>query len=131
MDRREFVRLTGSGMAASALAETVVSAQVARNPGSASAANAKVRFKVGTQHGDSDAILKAMAAFGCNNICSSLPSRVMDEKWSVESLTRLKERVESYGISLDMVPITMTSASIDRAEMPAIFLGKSPERDRN
>ena len=32
MDRREFVRLAGSGMAASALAETLVEAQVARTP---------------------------------------------------------------------------------------------------
>jgi mannonate dehydratase len=133
MDRREFVRLTGSGMAAGALAETLVSAQVARTPRppAANASGSKVKFKVGTQHGDSDAILKAMAAFGCNNICGSMPSRKLDEKWSVEALTKHRERVESYGISLDMMPITMTSASIDRAEMPAIFLGQSPERDRN
>ena len=131
MDRREFVRLTSSGMAAGAIAETLVSAQVNRNPASRnSAATSKVRFKVGTQHGDSDAILKAMAAFGCNNICSGLPSRRMDENWSVESLTKLRERVESYGISLDMVPITMTSAPIERAEMPAIFLA-GPDRDRD
>jgi mannonate dehydratase len=133
MDRREFVRLAGSGMAAGALAETLVSAQAAATPRRAPAngAGAKVKFKVGTQHGDSDAILKAMAAFGCNNICGSMPSRTLDEKWSVEALTRLRERVESYGISLDMMPITMTSASIDRAEMPAIFQGQNPERDRN
>ena len=31
MDRREFVRLAGSGMAAGAIAETLVSAQVAQN----------------------------------------------------------------------------------------------------
>jgi len=133
MDRREFVRLAGSGMAAGAIAETLVSAQAARNPRAPAAgtSNAKVKFKVGTQHGDSDEILKAMAAFGCNNICGSMPSRALDEKWSVEALTRHREKVESYGISLDMMPITMTSASIDRAEMPAIFLGQSPERDRN
>jgi mannonate dehydratase len=132
MDRREFVRLTGSGMAAGAIAETLVSAQVARTPTTTkgNASTSKVKFKVGTQHGDSDAILKAMAAFGCNNICSGLPSAKMDEKWSVESLTKLKERVESYGISLDMVPITMTSAPITGAQMPAIFLA-GPERDRN
>jgi mannonate dehydratase len=120
-------------MAAGALAETLVSAQVARTPSTPrnNAATSKVRFKVGTQHGDSDAILKAMAAFGCNNICGSMPSRRLDEKWSVEALTKHREHVESYGISLDMMPITMTSASIDRAEMPAIFLGQSPERDRN
>ncbi len=133
MDRREFVRLAGSGMAAGALAETLVSAQVARNPRTpaAGASTSKVKFKVGTQHGDSDAILKAMAAFGCNNICGSMPSRKLDEKWSVEALTKHRERVESYGIALDMMPITMTSAPIDRAEMPAIMLGQSPERDRN
>jgi mannonate dehydratase len=132
MNRREFVRLAGSGMAAGALAETLVEAQVARTPPSpgSGGANSKVRFKVGTQHGDSDAILKAMAAFGCNNICGSMPSRTLDEKWSVEALTKLRERVESYGISLDMMPITMTSAPIERAEMPAIFLA-GPDRDKN
>jgi mannonate dehydratase len=132
MDRREFVRLAGSGMAASALAETLVSAQAARTPRApaAGASNSNVKFKVGTQHGDSDEILKAMAAFGCNNICGSMPSRTLDEKWSVESLTKLRERVESYGITLDMMPITMTSAPIDRAEMPAIFLA-GPDRDKN
>jgi mannonate dehydratase len=133
MNRRRFVRLAGTGMAAGALAETLVAEQVARTPSTAkpSASNSKVKFHVGTQHGDSDAILKAMAAFGCNNICGSMPSAKLDEKWSVEALTKHREHVESYGIKLDMMPITMTSASIDRAQMPAIFLGKSPERDRN
>jgi mannonate dehydratase len=132
MNRREFVKLTGTGMTAGALAETIVAAQVAKAPAAARpAASSKVKFKVGTQHGDSDAILKAMAAFGVNNICSDLPSAKMDEAWTVASLTKLRERVESYGISLDMVPVTMTSADIAHAQMPAIFLGKSPERDRN
>jgi len=121
MNRREFVKLSGSGMTIGALADASVAAQV----------KSEVKFRVGTQHGDSDAILKAMAAFGCNNICSDLPSPRMDEKWTVEALTRLRERVESHGISLDMVPLTMTSADIAHAQMPAIFLGKSPERDRN
>ena len=132
MNRREFMRLTSTGMAAGALAETLVSAQVARTPSTAkpAASTSKVRFKVGTQHGDSEPVLKAMAAFGCNNICGSLPSEKMDEKWSVAALTKLRERVESHGISLDMMPITMTSAPIERAQMPAIFLG-GPDRDRN
>ena len=77
MDRREFVRLAGSGMAAGALAETLVSAQVARTPRAPKPPAVDVEGEVQgrTQHGDSDAILKAMAAFGCNNICSSMPSR--------------------------------------------------------
>ena len=55
MDRREFVRLAGSGISAGALAETLVSAQVARTPAAAAkpaAPASKVKFKVGTQHGD-------------------------------------------------------------------------------
>jgi mannonate dehydratase len=132
MDRREFVKLAGTGMTAGALAEAMVSAQVARTPKtSTTAASSKVKFKVGTQHGDSDAILKAMAAFGVNHICSRMPSAKMDENWSVDALTKMRERVESYGISLEIVPITMTSADITRAEMPAIYLGQRPERDRN
>ena len=132
MDRREFVRLAGSGMAAGAIAETLVSAQVATTPAAAKsgAAASAVKFHVGTQHGDSDAILKAMAAFGCNNICGSMPSPRLDEKWSVEALTKHREMVESYGIKLDMMPITMTSAPIERAQMPAIFLA-GPDRDKN
>jgi len=134
MDRREFVRLASSGMAAGALTETLVSAQVARTPApsrAAAAATSKVKFKVGTQHGDDDATLKAMAAFGVNNICGSMPSAKLDEKWSVEALTKHREHVESFGIKLDMTAITMTSASIDRAQMPAIMLGQSPQRDRD
>jgi len=130
MDRREFVRLATSGISAGALAERVVTAQVAQQvsaPGTMPAA----RMKVGTQHGHSDPILRAMAAFGCNNICSSLPSAKFDAAWSVDGLSRLREHVESYGISLDMVPLPMSSSEISRAEMQAIYLGQSPERDRN
>ena len=131
MDRREFVRLAASGVSVGALAEAVVSAQVGQTPAVAPAPSPSARMKVGTQHGDSDAILRACAAFGVNHICSRLPSRRMDEAWSVDSLSTLKARVGSYGISLDMVPLPMSSSEISRAELPAIFLGQSPERDRN
>jgi len=90
----------------------------------------RVLMKVGTQHGSSDEILKVMAAFGVNHICSSLPSRKLDESWSVEGLTKLRERVESHGIKLELVPLPLSSAYITRSEMPNIMLGKSPERDR-
>ena len=62
MDRREFVRLAGSGMAAGAIAETLVSAQAPRPSPPArtnTTASSKVKFHVGTQHGDDDATLKA------------------------------------------------------------------------
>ena len=55
----------------------------------------------------------------------------MDEAWSVDALSKRRERVAAHGISLDMLPLPMSSKEIWSAEMPAIFLGKSPERDRN
>ena len=135
MNRREFVKLTGAGLSVGALAEAVVTAQQAQAPAKsgivAPTTSPKAKMKVGTQHGDSDAILRACAAFGVNNICSSLPSAKMDEAWSVDGLSKLRDRVKAHGISLDMVPLPMSSAEIARAEMPAIYLGQSPERDRN
>jgi mannonate dehydratase len=130
MDRREFVRLTGTGVAAGAIAEALVSAQVARTPSAGrSASPRRALMKVGTQNGDSDAHLKQFAAFGVNNICSSLPSRVMDEAWSVDGLKRLRERVESYGIKLDMVPLAFSSSEIRNSENPDILLA-GPNRDK-
>ncbi len=130
MNRREFVRLTGSGMAIGAIAEQAVAAQVATQPITKPTLPRKARMKAGTQHGDSDPILRAMAGFGVNNICSRLPSAKLDAAWSVESLARLRERVESFGLTLDMVPLPLSSNEISRSENPEIMLGKAPERDR-
>jgi mannonate dehydratase len=122
----------------SALAGTVVlgtgtqsrPCQAAEPEDAAKVAPRKARLKAGHQHRHSDEVLRSLAAFGVNHICSGLPSRTMDENWSVEGLSRLRERVESFGIALDMVPLPLSSSSIDRAENPHIMLGKSPERDR-
>ena len=90
-----------------------------------------VRMKVGTQQGSSDELLRVLAAFGVNHICGSLPSRKLDYAWSVEGLSRLRERVESFGVKLDLLPLPLSSDYITRAEYPSIVLGKSPERDRD
>ncbi len=88
------------------------------------------RMYLGTQNDSSNNALSVLTALGCNHICSTLPSRKMDASWSVDGLSRLRERVESYGIYLDMVPLPLSSAYITKAEYPAIMMGKSPERDR-
>ena len=129
MNRREFVRLTGSGLTATAIAEAAAAARVAAQPPTG-AKGARARMCVGTQHGDADAILRVLAGFGVNNICSLLPSAKMDAAWSVEALTKLRERVESFGIKLEMVPLPLSSSEISRSENPAILLGQDPERDR-
>jgi mannonate dehydratase len=87
-------------------------------------------MKAGTQHGDTDPILRAMAGFGVNHICSRLPSVRLDDKWSVDSLSRFREHIESFGITLEMVPLPMSSNDITRFELPNIMLGKSPDRER-
>ena len=128
MDRRTFFNLAGAG-AIAATAESVVTAQQRRTPASSTGAR-KALMRVGTQHGDSDAILRAMAGFGVNHICSRLPSVKLDDKWSVDGLSRLRERVESYGLTLEIVPLPMSSNEISRFELPNIMLGKNPDRDR-
>ncbi len=137
MDRRKFVRVAGSGIAMGGLAEAAeaaVEAQVAARPPRQSADKKatprKALMKVGTQHGDSNEILRVLAGFGVNYICSRLPSERLDEHWSVEGLSRLRERIESFGLVLDVVPLPMSSNYITKAELPNILLGKSPERDR-
>ena len=132
MHRRDFVRLAGIGMAsgpAGALAassgvlQTLAAPQRAPSP-------RKALMKVGTQHDSSDEVLGILAALGVAHICSRLPSERLDDQWSADGLMRLRERVERFGITLDMVPLPMSSNAIARAENPNILLGKSPERDR-
>jgi mannonate dehydratase len=125
MDRREFLEgaLMSAAAAGTAIAGTADAAPSKPEP-------KKAKLKAGHQHHDSPEWLRMLAAFGVNHICSGLPSRTLDENWSVDGLMRLRERVESFGISLDMVPLPMSSAYTTRAEFPHIMLGKSPERDR-
>src|SRR5229473_2413092 len=101
MHRRDFIRVS----AAAAAALNVVPAQPAP------AAATKALMKVGTQHSSAEEVLPILSAFGVNHICSTLPSAKMDERWSVESLTKLRERVEKHGIKLEMVPLPLSSSS--------------------
>ncbi len=129
MKRRDFVRLAGMGLAAGAAAAPAQSSPASQVHRAAESRN-KVLMKVGTQHDSSDEVLPILAALGVNHICSRLPSARFDEAWSVEGLSRLRARVESAGLSLDMVPLPMSSNPIARAENPAILLGTAPDRDR-
>src|SRR5262245_58233502 len=97
MHRREFIQVAGVGIAGGRLSEAPAQTAPARGK--------KTLMKVGTQHGDSDDILRVLSGFGVNHICSRLPSERFDEQWSVEGLSKLRERIESFGITLDMVPL--------------------------
>ena len=134
MDRRRFVSLAGMNVLAGALTESLVNSRVTSAATSAPvdkvAAPRKALMKVGHQHESSDEILRLLAAFGVDHICSALPSERLDAQWSEEGLKKLRERVESFGIKLEMVPLPLSSHYITKAENPNIMLGKNPERDR-
>jgi mannonate dehydratase len=132
MHRRKFMRLAGTGMASGTLATPLAqfaNATAAQKP-STSRVPKKALMKVGTQNVSADESLKVLAALGVNHVCSTLPSARLDAQWSVEGLTKLRERVESFGIKLEIVPLPLSSSYITKAENPHIMLGKSPERDR-
>ena len=130
MNRRDFVRIAGAGLAAGTARAAADTAPAVQRQAPTAGGRQPLRMKVGTQHDSSDEVLRILAALGVTNICSRLPSAKLDDEWSVAGLTRLRERVESFGISLDMVPLPMSSSAIARAENPNILLGRSPERDR-
>jgi mannonate dehydratase len=88
-----------------------------------------VLMKAGHQRDHSDPTLHALAAFGVTHICSGhLDAKTED--WTVDSLTRLRQHVESFGITLAAVPLPMSPREISSAEMPDLLLDKSPERDQ-
>ena len=92
-------------------------------------------MKVGTQHVPTSGPkaadgLKLMSALGVNHICGNEPSMTPGPAWSVESLTKIRERVESYGIKLEMLPLPLSSVPLSSSPFKATLLGKSPERDR-
>lgn len=122
MQRRDFFKAGAAAAAASNVQLPAATQPKNKKP---------VLMKVGTQHTHDDAVLRVISSFGVKNICSGLPSRKMDENWSVEGLKRLREGVEKHGISLDCVPLPLSSAYITKHEMPDIMLGKSPQRDRD
>ena len=98
MDRRHFLAGGVAGAATLGAAAVVL-------PGREERPARKTLLKAGHQHHSSDADLRMLAALGVNHICSALPSPKFDENWSVEGLSRLRERVEKFGIKLDMVPL--------------------------
>jgi len=123
MKRREFIR--GATVGAAALGISPIAAVVAQ---SSERKPLPMLMKVGHQHDHTPATLRSLAAFGVNHICSGHPK--IPNEWTVEGLVALKKQVESFGISLDAVPLPMSSSPLKKAEYPEILLAKDPERDR-
>src|SRR5580704_16061262 len=121
MNRRQFLQNTATGSVAAAAAESLAQAKPAPK---------KALMKLGTQHSSSDDVLKVISAFGVNHICSGEISARLDDKWSAEGLTKLRERVESHGIKLEAVPLPLPSSYITKSPTPSIMLA-GPTRDQD
>ncbi|WP_080507466.1 mannonate dehydratase [Bryobacter aggregatus] len=135
MKRREFLVAGSAGLTAGANATPAAVAPDWKPTVPPVAApigkKGKGRPKLGTQNSSDEAYLKILSGLGVSNICATLPSRSYDANWSVESLTKLRERVEANGISLDMIPLPLSSAYITKHEYPDIMKGESPQRDKS
>ena len=133
MNRRDFIRsatVSALGSVASAsfaAAETAKSLLVTQS--SAAPSGKKANLKLGTQHGDSDDILKVMAAFGVNHICALPPALDNGGDWSLDALARKREHIESFGIKADALRL-IHPTYISNSEIRSVMMGKSPERDR-
>lgn len=123
MERRNFLRAAGLG----ALTLNTGCA----TPASPAPGPKPVLMKLGTQQPSAgDDMLRYFAAFGVRHICGTPPKPGPKGCWEVDDLLRLRERVESFGLQLDFLPLPMSAAPIAKAENPNILLGRSPERDR-
>jgi mannonate dehydratase len=84
---------------------------------------------VGTQiepRDDSD--YRVWAQLGVAHVCVAPPGR--PHYWGLDELRRHKEHVESFGLSLDMVQLPISSGPIEAQDRPHILLAKDPERQR-
>jgi mannonate dehydratase len=133
MRRRKFLgHLTGGAALATVGAATgcaSATSGLASRAGASSGAR-PVLMKAGHQHDHSETTLRALAAFGVTHICSGHMPAQLTEEWSVDGLTRLRRHVESFGITLEAVPLPLSSSTITKAERPEILLAKDPQRDR-
>ncbi len=75
-----------------------------------------------------DSDLQVWAQLGVNHICADPPGN--PHHWSLDDLMRHRERIERFGLVLDMVQLPLSSRPLEEQKSPNILLGLSPERDR-
>ena len=90
---------------------------------------------VGTQMGGNqlaqagDRYLKQLAQLGVRHVC--IDPEGDPWQWDRDILLRHRDRIEGYGLKLDMVQLPLPSSGIERQhQAPGIVLGRPGERDR-
>jgi mannonate dehydratase len=83
---------------------------------------------LGTQYPPrDDAECRQLAQLGVRHVCFDPPGNPHD--WSIDDLQRHRDRVESFGLVLDMVQLPLSSRPIEEQLSPD-FLCAGPDRDR-
>ncbi|MEK1928834.1 MAG: mannonate dehydratase, partial [Pararhizobium sp.] len=70
---------------------------------------------------------RVWAQLGIKHICADPEGR--PGTWTLDDLNRLREKVESFSLTLDMIQLPLPSSPIETATYPDILLA-GPERDR-
>ena len=68
------------------------------------------------------------AQLGIKHVCADPAGN--PHHWSLDDLARHREKIESFGLVLDMVQLPMNSRPLEEQHSQNVVLGKSPERDR-
>jgi mannonate dehydratase len=91
----------------------------------------RARMVLGCQRAPTDdRALMFFKRHAVDHICG-YPPQATAEGWTAEALSRLRERCNRQGVSLDMVELPfMASNAIDGAARKGIMLGREPERER-
>jgi len=71
---------------------------------------------------------KVFAQLGLKHLCAD-PQGKKATEWTLDDLLRHREKIESFGMSLDMVQLPMSSRPIELQDSPDILLA-GPNRDR-
>ena len=125
MNRRRFLGATAATGAALVTGRNTSHAALAQNKPS----ERRLQMHVGTQQNlrvDTPEAAKTLSYFkrhGVDHICAY----VNRDDRGVDKLSRLRQFVESHGISLDMID----DMRLARSPLNPIMMGKSPERDRD
>ena len=84
---------------------------------------------VGTQvepRDDSD--YQVWAQLGVTHVCVDPPGSV--DQWSLDALRRHKDHVESFGLSLDMVQLPISSGPLEAEDEAHVLIARDPEWQR-
>jgi mannonate dehydratase len=100
--------------------------------GGSAAATKRTRMVLGCQRAPTDE--RALSFFkrhAVDHICGYPPEGPSPESWTADALSRLRERCERQGVSLDMIEFPfLASNAIDPTARKAIMLGREPDRQR-